>query len=93
MNVDFEIAQIKDAEKIVEIQKLAFEESYKKYKFCPAYELETEEVKRFIANGNKNYFIYKIIAQGKNRTGLNWFLVSLLLGPLATLVLVISERK
>ncbi|MHC4647148.1 MAG: hypothetical protein ACYTBJ_16765 [Planctomycetota bacterium] len=28
------------------------------------------------------------IAQGKNRSGLNWFLLSLLLGPLATLVLV-----
>ncbi len=28
------------------------------------------------------------IAQGKNRRGLNWFLISLLLGPLATLLLV-----
>ncbi len=32
------------------------------------------------------------IAQGKNRSGLNWFLISLFLGPLATLLLVISER-
>lgn len=31
------------------------------------------------------------IAQGKNRSGLNWFLLSLLLGPLATLLLVLSE--
>ena len=28
------------------------------------------------------------LAQGKNRSGLNWFLLSLLLGPIATLVLV-----
>lgn len=28
------------------------------------------------------------IAQGKNRSGLNWFLISLLLGPLATFILV-----
>lgn len=28
------------------------------------------------------------LAQGKNRSGLNWFLLSLLLGPLATLFLV-----
>jgi len=33
------------------------------------------------------------IAQGKNRSGLNWFLLSLLLGPIATLVLVISEKR
>jgi hypothetical protein len=28
------------------------------------------------------------LAQGKNRSGMNWFLLSLLLGPLATCVLV-----
>ncbi|MBM7717538.1 hypothetical protein MHB50_14310 [Siminovitchia sp. FSL H7-0308] len=33
------------------------------------------------------------IAQGKNRSGLNWFLLSLLLGPFATLCLVIAEKK
>jgi hypothetical protein len=33
------------------------------------------------------------IAQGKNRSGLNWFLLSLLLGPLATLCLVIVDKK
>lgn len=32
------------------------------------------------------------IAQGKNRSGLNWFLLSLLLGPIATLGLVISDK-
>ncbi len=33
------------------------------------------------------------LAQGKNRTGLNWFLLSLLLGPLATLLLLFSEKR
>jgi hypothetical protein len=28
------------------------------------------------------------LAQGENRSGLNWFLLSLLLGPLATFLLV-----
>jgi hypothetical protein len=32
------------------------------------------------------------IAQGKNRSGLNWFLVSLLLGPVATFILVVMEK-
>lgn len=32
------------------------------------------------------------LAQGKNRSGLMWFLASLLLGPIATLVLVIVEK-
>ena len=32
------------------------------------------------------------LAQGKNRSGLNWFLLSLLLGPVATFCLVISEK-
>ncbi|WP_422121984.1 hypothetical protein DHX103_09135 [Planococcus sp. X10-3] len=31
------------------------------------------------------------IAQGKNRSGLNWFLLSLLMGPIATLALVVFE--
>ncbi|GGB61720.1 hypothetical protein GCM10011409_43700 [Lentibacillus populi] len=33
------------------------------------------------------------IAQGKNRSGLNWFLVSLLLGPVATLILLMVEKR
>lgn len=33
------------------------------------------------------------LAQGKNRSGLNWFLISLLLGPIATLILVLLEKK
>lgn len=33
------------------------------------------------------------LAQGKNRTGLNWFLLSLLLGPFATLILLFMDKK
>lgn len=32
------------------------------------------------------------LAQSKNRSGLVWFVVSLLLGPVATLVVVILDR-
>jgi hypothetical protein len=33
------------------------------------------------------------LAQGKNRRGLNWFLLSLLFGPLATFILVAFCEK
>jgi hypothetical protein len=33
------------------------------------------------------------LAQGKNRSGLTWFLLSLFLGPIATLLLVIADKK
>lgn len=33
------------------------------------------------------------LAQGKNRSGLNWFLISLLIGPLATLFIVVWDKK
>jgi len=33
------------------------------------------------------------IAQGKNRSGLNWFLLSLFLGPIATFILVIVGKR
>ncbi|MFD7521779.1 MULTISPECIES: antitermination protein NusB [Paenibacillus] len=32
------------------------------------------------------------LAQGKNRSGLNWFFISLLIGPLATLLIVVWDR-
>ncbi|WP_166830893.1 hypothetical protein [Thalassoroseus pseudoceratinae] len=32
------------------------------------------------------------LAQGKNRSGLVWFLISLVLGPIATLLLVVLDR-
>lgn len=33
------------------------------------------------------------LAQGKNRKGLNWFLISIVLGPIATLLLVVFFSK
>lgn len=32
------------------------------------------------------------LAQSKNRSGMNWFLISLFLGPFATFLLVIFEK-
>lgn len=31
------------------------------------------------------------LAQGKGRSGLNWFLISLLLGPIGTLLVVVVD--
>jgi hypothetical protein len=33
------------------------------------------------------------LAQGKERSGLIWFIVSIFLGPLATLIVVLLPRK
>ena len=33
------------------------------------------------------------LAQSKGRSGLTWFLASLLLGPIATLIIVVLERE
>lgn len=33
------------------------------------------------------------VAQGKNRSGLNWFLLSIVLGPIASLILVAFMAK
>ena len=33
------------------------------------------------------------LAQGKNRTGLNWFVLSLFFGPLATLCLLFVDKR
>jgi hypothetical protein len=33
------------------------------------------------------------LAQGKNRSGLNWFLLSIFFGPIATFFLVIKDKK
>lgn len=32
------------------------------------------------------------LAQGKNRTGFNWFVLSLLIRPIATLILLFAEK-
>lgn len=36
--------------------------------------------------------INAVLAQGKNRSGLNWFLLSIILGPVATFLLAIMEK-
>jgi len=33
------------------------------------------------------------LAQGKNRSGFLWFLLSLILGPVATLIIVLLSRR
>jgi hypothetical protein len=33
------------------------------------------------------------LAQGKNRSGFNWFLLSIFIGPIATFALVMSEKR
>ncbi|WP_418655020.1 hypothetical protein [Anoxybacter fermentans] len=33
------------------------------------------------------------LAQGKNRSGINWFILSLITGPVATLLLVLSSNE
>lgn len=33
------------------------------------------------------------LAQGKNRSGLNWFILSIFLGPIATFILLFMEKK
>lgn len=33
------------------------------------------------------------LARGKNRSGLGWFLLSLLLGPIATFIVVILDKQ
>ena len=47
------------------------------------------EVERYFVGWGTLALINAGLAQGKNRSGLNWFLLSLLLGPLATFALVV----
>lgn len=51
-----------------------------------------EAAPRYVVGWGTLALINAGIAQGKNRSGLNWFLLSLLLGPIATFLLVISPR-
>ncbi len=46
----------------------------------------------FFAGWGTLALINAALAQGKNRRGLLWFLLSLLLGPLATLLLVLLPK-
>jgi hypothetical protein len=51
------------------------------------------EPQGFVAGWGTLALLNAGIAQGKNRSGLNWFLLSLFLGPIATLVLVAMMEK
>ena len=47
-----------------------------------------EDAQNYAAGWGTLAFVNAGLAQGKNRSGLNWFLISLLLGPFATFILV-----
>lgn len=54
---------------------------------------EIENAQDYAAGWGTLALINAGLAQGKNRSGLNWFLLSLLFGPLATLMLVAGFEK
>ncbi len=54
---------------------------------------EIENAQDYAAGWGTLALINAGLAQGKNRGGLNWFLVSLLLGPIATFLLVATCEK
>lgn len=47
-----------------------------------------EQAQQFAVGWGTLTLINAGLAQGKNRSGLGWFLLSLLLGPIATFILV-----
>ena len=54
---------------------------------------QVTQVPEFFAGWGSLALINAGLAQGKNRSGLNWFLLSLLLGPIATFCLVALFEK
>ena len=50
------------------------------------------QVPEFVVGWGTLALINAGLAQAKNRSGLVWFLVSLVLGPLATLVIVLLDK-
>lgn len=55
--------------------------------------LMTNQVQEFAVGWGTLALINAGLAQTKNRSGLNWFLVSLLLGPIATLMIVMVDKE
>jgi hypothetical protein len=51
-----------------------------------------EEASEFAVGWGTLALLNAGVAQGKNRCGLNWFLLSLLLGPIATFLLVLLDK-
>lgn len=52
-----------------------------------------ENAKEFVVGWGTLALINAGLAQGKNRSGLSWFLISLFLGPVATFLLVVLFDK
>lgn len=50
-----------------------------------------QESKEYVVGWGTLALINAGLAQSKGRGGMSWFLISLLLGPLATLLLVVSN--
>ena len=48
--------------------------------------------KQYFVGWGTLMLINAVLAQGKNRSGLVWFLVSLILGPIATLILAVLPK-
>jgi hypothetical protein len=46
----------------------------------------------YVAGWGTLALVNACLGQSKNRSGFNWFLISLLLGPIATFLLAISEK-
>ena len=57
MIIRLERVGIDDITEINRIQKLAFQESHDKYKFCPAYEATDDDIATFLENAD----VYKIM--------------------------------
>jgi hypothetical protein len=53
--------------------------------------METEAAAGFAVGWGTLTLINAGLAQGKGRSGLNWFLLSWLLGPIATCVIVLLD--
>jgi hypothetical protein len=54
--------------------------------------MATPEQTQFVAGWGTLSLVNAGLAQGKSRSGLLWFLFSLLLGPVATLLIVVLPR-
>ena len=51
-----------------------------------------EDAREYVVGWGTLALLNAGIAQGKNRSGLNWFLLSVFLGPVATLILVLLDN-
>ncbi|AZR74878.1 hypothetical protein BBF96_08755 [Anoxybacter fermentans] len=52
-----------------------------------------ETIKDYVVGWGTLALINAGLAQGKNRSGINWFILSLITGPVATLLLVLSSNE